>query len=332
MTGPRILLALHRPGTPAGLAEGLTARGLQVEVTRNMASTWQTVRDGHPEAVLLAPVTQDTESPEFTSLIRLAAGGGGPALIVLTDRPDFLEERIASIDDFLPLAVDTESAVRRTRFAVARRAAMARLREEREQLRRQSMTDFKTGLFNDRCFAERSREEVSRSRRQNLPLGVLMMDFDAFKAINDEHGHAFGDHALRHFARQLRRNLRNFDIAARMGGDEFAVMLPGARLADTVRVAERLRRAIGVLDLEHGGHRATLSISLGVGAWTPQGEASFEQVVDGADSALLAAKQRGRSRVAVWEDGQVRLHETGPVEAAPAAGEGRAEPGADAAR
>jgi diguanylate cyclase (GGDEF)-like protein len=307
MSGPRTLLALHRPGAGAGLADGLGARGFPVEVTHNMAATWQSVRREAPEAIVLAPLSQDTESVEFSSLLRLAAGSGGPSLIVLTDGPDFLEERIAAIDDFLPTHIDVPDAARRVRFAVARRAALLRLREEREQLRQQSMTDFKTGLFNDRCFAVRSREEVSRARRQGQPLGVMMIDLDGFKAINDVHGHAFGDHALRSFATQLQRNLRNFDISARTGGDEFAVLLPGTRLLDAVRVAERLHAGLSGLTIEHEGRRAILSLTMGVASWAPQTEATFEQVVHGADAALLAAKGQGRGRIGVQEDGAVRL-------------------------
>jgi len=328
MSGPRTLIALHRAGVAPGLADGLAARGVPVKVTRNMADTWLAVRDTLPQAVIVAPLSSDIDSVEFASLMRLSSGLQGPAVLVLTDGPGFLEPCAASVDDYLPTAVGGEEAVGRLRLAVARRSELLRLREEREQLRRQSMTDFKTGLFNDRCFAERSREEVSRARRQGQPVGVLMIDLDGFKALNDAHGHAFGDHALRTFAAHLRRNLRNFDISARMGGDEFAVLLPGTRVADALHVAERLHGSVSGLALELEGRRAILSTSMGVAAWTPQGELVFEHSLRDADTALLLAKQQGRGRIAVCEDGVSRLHVLARPAAAEAALPQAAPPGA----
>jgi diguanylate cyclase (GGDEF)-like protein len=279
-----------------------------VQVTRNMADTWLAVRDGLPQAVIVAPLSSDIDSVEFSSLMRLSSGLQGPAVLVLTDGPEFLEPCAASVDDYLPTTVDGATALGRLRFAVARRGELLRLREEREQLRRQSMTDFKTGLFNDRCFAERSREEVSRARRQGQPVGVLMIDLDGFKALNDVHGHAFGDHSLRTFATHLRRNLRNFDVSARMGGDEFAVLLPGTRLGDALHVAERLHNSVSGLRIESEGRQAILSVSMGVAAWSPQGDLVFEHTLRDADTALLLAKQQGRGRIAACEDGVSRLH------------------------
>ena len=302
------MIALHRAGVAPGLADGLAARGVPVQVTRNMADTWLAVRDTLPQAVVVAPLSSDIDSVEFASLMRLSSGLQGPAVLVLTDGPEFLEPCAASIDDYLPTGVGAEEATGRLRLAVARRSELLRLREEREQLRRQSMTDFKTGLFNDRCFAERSREEVSRARRQGQPVGVLMIDLDGFKALNDAHGHAFGDYALRTFATHLRRNLRNFDISARMGGDEFAVLLPGTRTPDALNVAERIHGSVSGLAIELDGRRAILSTSMGVAAWTPQGDLVFEHTLRDADTALLLAKQQGRGRIAVCEDGVSRMH------------------------
>ena len=302
------MIALLRAGAAPGLADGLAARGVPVQVTRNMADTWLAVRDGLPQAVIVAPLSSDIDSVEFSSLMRLSAGLQGPAVLVLTDGPEFLEPCAASVDDYLPTAVDGATALGRLRFAVARRGELLRLREEREQLRRQSMTDFKTGLFNDRCFAERSREEVSRARRQGQPVGVLMIDLDGFKALNDVHGHAFGDHALRTFASHLRRNLRNFDVSARMGGDEFAVLLPGTRVLDALHVAARLHTSVSGLRIESDSRQAILSVSMGVASWSPQGDLVFEHTLRDADTALLLAKQQGRGRIAACEDGVSRLH------------------------
>ncbi len=318
---PRVLLALHRPGLGSALQEGLAARGHEVETTRNMAATWVAVRRRPPDAILLAPVTADGASAEFASLLGRAADPSGPALIVLSDEPDFLEGRI---DDFLPTATDAETAGRRVRFAVARRAALVRLRQERDLLARQSRTDWKTGLLNDRSFSERCLQEVSRARRQEQPIAVLAIDFDGFKALNDAHGHAFGDEALRLFASTLKRHLRDFDVGARTGGDEFSVLLPGTDAAGALVVAERLRAMVGALSVEFDGRRATLSVSCGVACWTPRGGADFDAIVRAADAALLAAKAQGRGRVVLHDPARLPAP-AAPLEASEQAASGNGE-------
>jgi diguanylate cyclase (GGDEF)-like protein len=311
MTSPRILLALHRGDLGSSLVEGLPVRGLRVEVSRNMAETWVLVRQGQPDAVVLAPLSTDVGSAEFTSLLELAASPGGPAILVLTDDPAYLEGHIESVDDFLHPDMDPDLAARRVSFALARKAAIARLQTERADLLRQTITDFKTGLFNDRYFAKRSREEVSRARRQDQPIGVLMIDFDGFKAINDVHGHAFGDHTLTTFAECLRRSLRDFDVAARVGGDEFAVLLPGTHLGDAAGIAERIRATVSSLPIEHEGRRTALSVSIGVAGWSPTTETSLDASLRGADQALLQAKALGPGRICLFEHDTVRPHALG---------------------
>lgn len=276
-----------------------------------MAETWILVRKSLPDAVLLAPLSREVDSAEFSSLLALSASPGGPAILVLTEDPAFLEGRIDAVDDFLHPALDPDLAARRIRFALARKAAIARLQSERSSLLRQTITDFKTGLFNDRYFATRCREEVSRARRSDQPIGVLMIDFDGFKTINDVHGHPFGDYTLSTFANSLRQNLRDFDVAARVGGDEFAVLLPGTHLEDATGIAERIRATVGSLTIEHEGRRAALSVSIGVAGWTPATEGSLDAVVQGADKALLQAKNLGPGRICVYDRNVVRPHALG---------------------
>jgi diguanylate cyclase (GGDEF)-like protein len=320
MTGPRILLARHQSGSADHLAAGLPGEGFTVEETRNMAATWISVRNRPPEAVLLAPLSHDTASAEFQSLLELCLAPGGPALLVLTEDPEFLVERIDAVDDFLSPDMGVGITARRLRFMLARRRALTRLRGEHQVLLKRSITDYKTGLYNDRHFAERGAEELSRARRQELPLGVLMIDFDGFKAINDVHGHPFGDHVLATFATALRSRLRDFDVAARMGGDEFAVLLPSTRLEDAIGIAERVRAAVSGLDVSHAGRRTALSVSIGVSTWLPQDNLPLDLVLAGADAALLLAKQTGRSRIGVHDgDGNRVLGATTVVVAASAA-------------
>ncbi len=299
-----LLLALHAPLPGRDLAAELRAEGLDPEISRNLADTWAAVRDRPPRAVLLSPVHEDGDSAELLSLLRPADGSRvPPTLLVLTDRPEFLDVRAADIDGFVAPDEPAPRLARRIRHAVARHEARQALAEERESLLRASSTDFKTGLANDRRFAEACRIEHARAIRENHWLGVVMIDLDEFKSINDDHDHLFGDHVLKELADTLRAGLRPFDTPARKGGDEFAVLLPSADLDASRAIAERLRAAFAERELRHGGHRRRATITLGVAAWHPEGETEFEDVLLAADQALLAAKEAGRNRVFASERG-----------------------------
>ncbi len=311
MRAPKILLALHSsPGRP-DLADELAARGLEVRLSNNMASTWAQAREWGPDAVLLASLSDDPAGPELGSLLRLARDPGGPALLVMTDAPETLlgpeltHDLAVEVDDFVPTDLHAKAIARRVRIAVTRNEAIGRLNAERDDLLQKTITDFKTGLFNDRHFKQRSHQEMSRAQRQEHPLGVIMIDFDDFKRINDDCDHAFGDHTLRTFARALQGGLREFDVPARLGGDEFAVLLPNTKLADAVTIAERLQRSVRELEIRDRDHSARLTVSMGVASWSPTGERSFEATQQGADHALLEAKRLGRDGICVF-DGIVR--------------------------
>jgi len=286
----KILLAQHGRPAPAGLLAALRDQGFEVETTRNQADTWIALRAGGHHAVLLMPLGRDPLAPEFSSLLPGPDGPDAPALLVLTDDPGFLAEHIDRIDEYLSPDDAPGAIAGRVVLGVARRRA-------RERLLRESSTDFKTGLPNDRRFAEQCRIECARAEREEHPLSLLLIDLDEFKRINDEHDHDFGDHALRQLADTLRAGLRPFDTPARKGGDEFAVLLPHTSLAQAANIAERLRGSVAQLQLDHGGHRRRLTISLGVATWLPKGGETFEQALLGADKALLSAKALGRNRV-----------------------------------
>ena len=171
---------------------------------------------------------------------------------------------------------------------------------ERE-LRRLATTDSLTGLANRRQFTTLAHQEMERSLRYGSPLAVVMLDVDFFKKVNDSWGHAIGDELLRALTAAMEGQLRDVDVLGRMGGEEFAVLLPETDLEGGLHVAERLRVAAdGVrLPLGEGWLRAT--ISLGV-ASRHDGESVFDHLLGRADRALYDAKQGGRNRVAKAAD------------------------------
>jgi diguanylate cyclase (GGDEF)-like protein/PAS domain S-box-containing protein len=168
-----------------------------------------------------------------------------------------------------------------------------------DELRELATTDPLTGLANRRHFIDRLGEEYERVQRDDgLAAAVVMIDIDHFKKINDRFGHAIGDASLRHFAELLRRQLRGFDCAGRLGGEEFAVLLPGACVTAANNFAQRLRRAVETTPLARKNDNIPLTISLGVAAIAP-GDENGDGALMRADKALYQAKAGGRNRVAV---------------------------------
>lgn len=171
---------------------------------------------------------------------------------------------------------------------------------ERKQLEKRleiaASTDFLTGINNLRTFYELAGQEFRRFSRNGGDLSLLVIDIDNFKQINDVHGHAAGDDALRLFVATVQANLREQDIFARAGGDEFRLLLPGTDLAGAILVAERIRQAVAQLQVSSANGTALLSISAGVCTCRP-GDESLDTVIRRADAELYRAKEAGRNRV-----------------------------------
>jgi diguanylate cyclase (GGDEF)-like protein len=170
----------------------------------------------------------------------------------------------------------------------------SRLEHERSALyahvSRLAQTDWLTGCLNQGAFFERLESEIDRSRRHGQALSVLMVDVDLFKAFNDTHGHLAGDEALAEVGSVLRSACRSFDVVARVGGDEFSVILPATTSASAVVVAERLFDALN----ERRGSGVTVSIGVGT---LDEADPTSKRLFRDADSALYRAKAGGRARV-----------------------------------
>ncbi len=174
-------------------------------------------------------------------------------------------------------------------------------KEHEAVLQRMASTDELTGVFNRRAFEAAIRSEIARARRYGTALSLLLVDLDAFKRVNDEHGHIAGDRVLQETARILQATVRLADTVARWGGEEFAVLLPETGMGDAAQFAERLRQRLG--DIVHhlpGG--VTLSVTCSIGV------AQFDSVsvndttfFAAADVALFRAKEAGRNRVCLAE-------------------------------
>ena len=163
-------------------------------------------------------------------------------------------------------------------------------------VQRQALVDGLTGLANRRLYEAALAKELLRADRFSEPVTLVLADLDDFKRVNDVHGHPTGDEVLREFARSLKDCLREIDLAARWGGEEFAVLLPGTDVQGGIRLAERMRSALAErVVVSDAGHRITITASFGVAEWGGSGTAT--DLLAAADSALYEAKRRGKNRV-----------------------------------
>lgn len=164
------------------------------------------------------------------------------------------------------------------------------------ELFHQASTDPLTGISNRRYFIARAEQELRRARRFARPLTVMMLDLDHFKRVNDTHGHAAGDAVLRATVQAVNACLRNTDVIGRLGGEEFAVLMPETDLHAATEVASRLRQEIAALEVPFGGEVICCTVSIGVAMLQPQ-DGDIDAVLHRADQGLYLAKRDGRNRV-----------------------------------
>jgi diguanylate cyclase (GGDEF)-like protein len=162
-----------------------------------------------------------------------------------------------------------------------------------------AMTDLLTGVFNRRAFLDAAEKLIAKRMRKSLPVSVLLFDLDHFKSINDRFGHAVGDEALRVFARTAMASMRTTDVVARLGGEEFAALVPGSA-ADAAVVAERVRLAFRSAGLVVAGREVAATVSTGIASGVPPVE--IATLIARADAALYRAKAAGRNRVEIAPD------------------------------
>lgn len=164
-----------------------------------------------------------------------------------------------------------------------------------QAVKEQAITDGMTGLYNRRYFEEYIKKEAIRAMRQNQKFTVIGLDLDHLKQINDTYGHNYGDIAIKAIAEVLKNNARSIDIAARMGGEEFNLILPAVDIEGGCIAAERIRKAIESVELEKIGH---ITASLGVATYPDQSD-DLEELLELTDQAMYESKRNGRNRVTI---------------------------------
>lgn len=184
-----------------------------------------------------------------------------------------------------------------THFACIERD-LSRYKKIERQLANMALFDSLTGTLNRPAFYQHAEKEFARSKRYYRPLAVIMLDIDHFKSINDRYGHSGGDQVLQIFAEACQEVIRSTDIMGRVGGEEFALLLPDTPLKSAFSLAERLRERINKYPYLAGDMLIEVTASLGV-AELQQDDTDFRALLNRADSALYEAKHAGRNQVKI---------------------------------
>lgn len=228
-------------------------------------------------------------------------------VLLLADETDM--DRVAKglelgANDYLIKPIDRNELLARTRTQVRRKRYQDKLRANYEASLSMALTDSLTGLFNRRYLSAHLPRLLDRSGGNNKPVSALLFDIDHFKVVNDTWGHGVGDEVLKEVAQRASRNLRNFDLVARLGGEEFVVIMPDTDGSQAMAVAERLRRRIAeepfAVTAPVGKIDVTISIGVAVadGSLDADGKPeSGDALLRRADTALYQAKRSGRNRV-----------------------------------
>lgn len=229
----------------------------------------------------------------------------GLPVIVMTSANESSERDLAfanGANDFITKPMQPTELLARVGVHQKLAQTIRALEEHRQLLQEQATTDVLTNLKNRRAFTELGLQHCSLARRHNNDLSLIALDIDRFKKINDTYGHAGGDEALVATAKVLKASTRTTDVVARVGGEEFAILLPNTNRVGAGVLAERIRVAVKDNQVSVAGAVLSLTVSIGVASFGGATNASLDQLMQVADRRLYLAKQTGRNKV-VMRDG-----------------------------
>src|SRR5215207_3443958 len=282
----------------AQFVETLKERGIDVFGVSNGTAAIVSLTRTRPHLVIADTMTRGLKIRELAKM--LAQAEDGIPLLLAGAEPATVEVRrdamVEGAFDYFALPAEVDLLVERTQQLVL-------LRQKIDRLRADADLDSLTGLANRRRFRVALAREVERWRRYRVPCALLMLDIDHLKLVNDKFGHPVGDSVIRQIAQTLKEVSRDNDTAARLGGEEFALLLAGVDLDRAVLAAERLRAALSSKRVEGVG---TVTVSIGV-AGCPENASSERALYSASDGALYVSKNAGRDRVSVAPPLQEKL-------------------------
>jgi diguanylate cyclase (GGDEF)-like protein len=273
--------------------------GYDPVVAADGAAAWDVLqRDDAPRLVLLDWNMPEMDGIEVCRLIREKESSNPHYVIMLTgkgEKSDIVQGLDAGANDYICKPYDNDELMARIRVGRRMVELQTALVEARDAMEHQALHDALTGIFNRRAILEILEREISRARREGGTVSIGMLDIDFFKKINDTYGHQVGDEVLIGFVRTVRRNLREYDITGRYGGEEFLVIAPGRKDEPFECVYERVRRQVAETTLETSA--GPISVTVSIGTVTGSGTSTVDEMLRTADLALYRAKAEGRNLV-----------------------------------
>ena len=295
----RVLVVQAEPSERAFQRSLFAEAGMSVVEACSGSEALDYLATDHPDLVVLGRMLPDMDGLDLLPRLKSSELDFLPVLVA-SHRSE-TAERVRGLqlgaDDYISRPCDPAELLARARALLRTKQTHDRIRKLQLTLEQMVVSDPLTGLYNRRFLMDRLLQEMQRADRHGGPLAFAMIDLDGFKPINDLYGHVLGDKVLRAVGNAISRSIRVSDIAARYGGDEFAVILPQTPPEGAMRVCERLLRAISEAGFQDdSGKVCRVTASLGLAYYPADDVETPEDLVHSADGALYGAKRSGKNR------------------------------------
>ena len=296
----RILLVDDRKSSYERIASMLATEHA-VDVENEPAEALFHAAEGDYELVIVSLGLENFDGLRLCSQIRSIERTRNVPILAIAE-PDNNTRLVRGLEigvnDYLMRPIDKNEMLARVRTQIKKKRYTERLRDNVQASIEMAITDALTGLFNRRYMETHLSALVEQAATRGKPISVLVLDIDFFKSVNDSHGHDAGDDVLREFALRIRKSIRNIDLACRLGGEEFVIVMPETDMGVATTVAERLRRRIAgePFPIQQGTRLLDVTLSIGIASLNGAGD-NAAAMLKRADLALYRAKRDGRNRV-----------------------------------
>lgn len=285
----------------AGLLRGA---GFEVQALESGSAAVDLARNGKVDLVLLDVVMPGVSGIDVCRMIKSVTGEAFVPVILVTAKSDTasrVEGLRIGADDYVCKPFDERELLARVEGMLRIKQMHDEVATAKARLQELAVRDDLTGLFNFRYLHTRLHEEFKRAERYREPLACAMIDVDGFKGFNDQYGHEVGDIVIKLVADRLKDALREIDVVARYGGDEFLIILPSTHFSGALTVADRTWRSVGEKPFDVGGRELPVTCSIGVALYPSRDVGSKDELLRAADAALYQAKGDGRNRICVFQ-------------------------------